>query len=124
MNYTDPRSVNLKAWEMLRELAGERPAQGQSAARAIEKALLAAEYPPEVARDIAFHLTDWLSDADFIVALSLFPERFTPEQIQHGVGNFLVHAPNHTAAAAKLFGFPVTDVFGIGALDVKAVSPQ
>jgi len=112
-------AVDLKVSEIFRELAGERDGQFQVAVRAIEQAL-SDEYPAEVARDISFHLTDWESDAAFIVALTLFPERFTPEEIRCGVSNFLVHAPNHTAAAAKLFGFPVTDVFGIGALDGRA----
>ncbi len=29
---------------------------------------------------------------------------------------FLIHAPNHIAAAAKLGGFPVSDVFEVGAV--------
>ena len=33
---------------------------------------------------------------------------------------FLIHAPNHIVAAAKLGGFPVSDVFEIGALSEKA----
>jgi hypothetical protein len=28
-----------------------------------------------------------------------------------------VHAPNHVAAAAKLGGWPIADIFEIGALD-------
>jgi len=71
----------------------------------------------EIARDIAFHLTDWHWESNFLVALTLFPERFTPDEIQSGVEAFMVHAPNHVAAAAKLWGFPVTDAFMIGALD-------
>ena len=101
---------------MLREVAGDRAGQFQVAGRAIEQAL-ADEYPVEIARDIAFHLTDWHWEADFIVALTLFPERFTPDEIRSGVEAFIVHAPNHVAAAAKLWGFPVTDAFEIGALD-------
>ena len=77
-------------------------------------------YPAEVAHDIAFHLTDCESDAAFIVAVTLSPERFTPDEIRSGVAAFIVHAPNHIAAAAKHGGFPVTDVFGIGALDKRA----
>jgi hypothetical protein len=34
---------------------------------------------------------------------------------------FLLHVPNHVAAAGKLFtGVPVTDVFGVGAVSEDA----
>lgn len=65
------------------------------------------------ARDIAFNLTDWASDAAFIVALQLFPERFTTDEIADGIENFLIHAPNHVSAAAVLSGHPAEDIFGI-----------
>ena len=58
------------------------------------------------ARDIAFHLSDWASDAAFIVAIQIFPERFTAAEIADGVEGFLIHAPNHVAAAAVLSGHP------------------
>jgi hypothetical protein len=64
------------------------------------------------ARDIGFHLSDWRSDAAFIVALHLFPERFTSDEIAEGVRAFVFNAPNHAAAAAALYGYPVEDVFG------------
>ncbi len=77
---------------------------------------LSSEHPELVAHDIAFHLLDWNAEAAFLVALQLFPDRFTPEQIREGVLNFLIHAPNHVAAAAKLGGWPVEDIFEVGAL--------
>lgn len=58
---------------------------------------------------IAFHLTDWNSDAAFIVCLHLFPERFTQEEIQAGVDLFLCHVPSHVIAAARLAGHPTED---------------
>ena len=58
---------------------------------------------------IAFHLTDWNADAAFIVALHLYPERFTPEEIEAGVGMLLSHVPSHVIAAARLAGHPVED---------------
>ncbi|MGH2548563.1 MAG: hypothetical protein ACRDHN_04190 [Thermomicrobiales bacterium] len=64
-------------------------------------------------RDIAFHLTDWAADAAFLVALHLFPERFTAEEIADGIESFLIHAPNHVAAAAVLSGWPPKDIFGV-----------
>jgi len=63
------------------------------------------------ADQIAFHLTDWNSDAAFIVALHLFPERFTPEEIEAAVDMFLVHVPAHVVAAARLAGHPTADIF-------------
>ena len=56
---------------------------------------------------LAFHLTDWNADAAFIVALHLYPERFTPEEIEAGVELFLRHVPGHVIAAARLGGYPV-----------------
>jgi hypothetical protein len=56
------------------------------------------------ALDIAFHMADWNSNAAFVVAVHLFPERFTPEEIEAGIGMFLTHAPNHIRAACGLTG--------------------
>ena len=60
---------------------------------------------------IAFHLTDWSNDAAFLVALHLFPERFSQEEIQEGVTSFLVHVPHHVIAAARLGGYSTEDIF-------------
>ena len=61
--------------------------------------------------DIAFHLADWNSDVAFLTALHLFPERFTKEEIESGIRLLIIHAPNHLAEAAKLFGCPVENIF-------------
>ena len=53
---------------------------------------------------IGFHLIDWQAEAAFLVALSLYPERFTDEEIQDGVEAFLIHAPSHVVEAARLAG--------------------
>ena len=63
------------------------------------------------AEDIAFHMADWNSDAAFIVAVHLFPERFTKEEIAAGIGLFLAHAPNHIRAACGLSGQYVWENF-------------
>ena len=76
-----------------------------------------AQLDVERAYDLAFHLSDWREDAAFLVAFALAPERFTPEEVEDGLGAFLVHAPNHVAAAAKLAGWPIADIFEVGALD-------
>ena len=61
--------------------------------------------------NIGFHLTDWNSDAAFLLALLLYPEEFSHEEIEEGIEGFLIHAPNHMASAAKLAGYPVQDIF-------------
>jgi hypothetical protein len=119
----NPRiSVVDQVMAIFRELGDERADQLAVStaipnAQAIIREALTRQYPGQVAHDIAFHLTDWQWDAAFIVALLLFPERFTPKQIRDGVERFAIHAPNHTAAAAKLCGWPVADIFEVGALD-------
>jgi hypothetical protein len=115
-------NVDQKVSAIFQELVGERAQQLKVAVPTAQKVIahaLAAEgeQPDKVAHDIAFHLTDWNTDVGFIVAVLLYPERFTAEEIQSGVEKFIVHAPNHIAAAAKLSGYPVADIFEIGALD-------
>ena len=39
-----------------------------------------------------------------IIALHLYPDRFTADEIQAGIGSFFVHAPFHIAEAAALAG--------------------
>ena len=72
---------------------------------------ISSEHELEVAAEIGFHLGDWQSEAAFLVALHLFPERFTPEDIREGVEAFLIHAPHHIIAAARLAGHPTDDIF-------------
>jgi len=114
-------SVQQKVAALFAELAGERTARlGEPAAQETRDRLanaLSADYPPDTAREIAFHLVDWHTDAAFMMAVHLFPERFTPEELVAGADMLLIHAPNHLAAAAKLAGHPIQDVFEIGVLD-------
>jgi hypothetical protein len=111
-------TVRKKVMAIFRELAGERAARlgepGVQVTRDTLARALSADYRPNSASDIAFHLVDWHSDAAFIMAVQLFPERFTPDELVTGVDMLLIHAPNHLAAAAKLAGHPIQDVFEIG----------
>lgn len=114
--------VHQKVQDIFRELAGSRATQlgrtmATPAAQAMIQEAVSAGREEGIAHDIAFHLTDWGSDAAFIVAVQLYPERFTKEEIEQGVLDFLIHAPNHVAAAAKLADWPITDVFKVGAID-------
>jgi hypothetical protein len=72
---------------------------------------LKADYGEIGAQEIAFHLHDWIGDAEFLVQLHENPNRFTPEEIKQEVMNHLVYAPNHLAAAALISGNPVKDIF-------------
>lgn len=114
-------TVRKKVEAIFAEMAGKRTARlGEPGAQATRDTLasaLSADYAPDTARDIAFHLVDWHTEAAFIIAVYLFPERFTPEELAAGADMLLIHAPNHLAAAAKLAGRPIQDVFEIGVLD-------
>jgi len=77
-----------------------------------------AELSVEIARDVSFHMTDWLDDLALYVDFCRNPLAFSPAQVNDLLIKFLVHVPNHVAAASKLYtDIPVTDVFGIGATD-------
>jgi hypothetical protein len=79
---------------------------------------MAEDYEIDMASAIAFHMADWNWDAALIVALHLYPERFTGPEIAEGVRRFLTHAPNHIRAACKLTGYYVwDDVSGDDATD-------
>ncbi len=111
----------LKVDDIFRELVGDRvirvdPSRHNADVIAIIARALSPTPGDRKAYDIAFHLSDWASEAAFIVALQLFPERFSPAEIASGVDRFLVHAPNHIAAAAALSGQPIEDIFEVGAL--------
>ena len=99
--------VREKVQQIFVELVGDRAEHldgckiSTRARSAIEKSLVA-DHGNENAEKIAMHMADWNDDAAFIVALHLFPERFTPEEIETGIGMFLIHAPNHIRAACEL----------------------
>ncbi len=96
---SDPfKTVESKVRDIFVEMVGERANRLDGSivsvlAKDAATAALVEEYGIETAADIAFHMTDWNWDAAFIVALHLFPERFTAEEICAGFGMFLVHAP-------------------------------
>ena len=93
------------------------PPDAASVRAAIEKAIrIEAGVPEAVAREIAFHLTDWLDDLVDYHAFCEAPEKLSTQAIEKLLTDFLVHVPNHVAAASKLLtGIPVTDIFGVGA---------
>ena len=114
-----PNSVEEKVEQIFRELVGDRVKNLDSSsfssavASTITAALCDEDSDKEILTkdEIAFHLTDWNGDAAFIVALLLFPERFSKEEIQDGVESCLIHIPQHILAAARLGGYPAEDIF-------------
>jgi hypothetical protein len=115
MNRTEPDGY-LKAKSILAEAFPERmdrldPDKLATEARGAIESALSEEFGSEKASEIAFHMVDWNSEAAFILALHLFPEKFTKDEIDDGIQRFLIHAPSHVAEAAQLFGLPVSDIF-------------
>jgi hypothetical protein len=70
-----------------------------------------------IANDIAFHLTDWLDELEKYVEFCSNPGKLTDEEIDKLLIAFLIHAPNHLAAASKLYlDIPVSDIFDVNAI--------
>lgn len=64
--------------------------------------------------DSAFHMLDWLDDLRAFAAFCEQPDSYTDEQLHKLLTSFLIHVPNHVAAAAKIYAdYPVSDVFKI-----------
>jgi hypothetical protein len=73
---------------------------------------------PGIAREIAFHMTDWDHNVDDLVKLYERPESFSDDEILSIIIQFLAHVPNHVAAAKKLAGMgPIEDIFKVGVLE-------
>jgi hypothetical protein len=71
--------------------------------------------PPEVCRDIGFHMADWLDEYEQLGRVFDMSQNLSNEEIQEIIGRFLIHAPHHINAAKKLSGYgPTEDVFGVG----------
>jgi hypothetical protein len=109
-------SVRAKVDAIFVEIAGPRAEQlrgGIPARRANDLLgqVLAGAGDPLKGDELAFHLVDWNSDAAFLVAFLLFPERFTAEELLAGVDMFLVHVPAHVLAAARLGRYEARDIF-------------
>jgi hypothetical protein len=111
-------SVREKVSAIFSKLTQERACNLEAtiSARKINEVLTAAlseKYPVEVADQIAFNLVDWNSSAAFLVALHLFPENFTPEEIRAGVDLLLIDVPSHMITAARLGNYSAEDISGL-----------
>lgn len=106
----DPiETVRQKVAAIFAELVGDRASRldGSVLAEPAMSTIAATfrqRYGDKKAAEIGLHMADWNSDAAFVVAVHLFPERFTSDEIEAGVGMFLVHAPNHIRAACGITG--------------------
>jgi hypothetical protein len=60
---------------------------------------------------LGMHMSDWAGDGAFLLALHLFPDQFTDEEVRDGVARFLAHAPNHIRAACGITGSYVWEDF-------------
>ncbi len=75
------------------------------------KAIVTREYGARKASTLGMHMSEWNADAAFIVALHLYPDRFTDKEIRTGIELFLAHAPNHIRAACQITGQYVWENF-------------
>lgn len=95
--------------------------QAKIRARLEAVAVAQADLSVKDARDVAFHLTDWLEDLDAFSNFLQHPDGLPPGEINSMLIKFLVHVPNHLAAAAKLYAdAPVSDIFGVGSVSGEA----
>lgn len=112
-------SVTKKVNAIFNEMAGDRASAllGNMPARAANDILgkaLSSGCALEKADEMAFHLVDWNSDAAFLVAFMLYPERFTSDELSAATDMFLIHVPAHVMAAARLGGYEALDIFEDG----------
>lgn len=80
----------------------------------IEKALVLEGYEVDKAKDISFHMTDWLDDLQELIKFYNDPNKISSEEIEELLMDFLVHVPNHLAAASKLMlDIEITNIFDV-----------
>jgi len=89
--------------------------------KSIEAALNANAEGEEIpASEISFHLTDWLDDLRRLQGYFNDPDSLAPDEIEKLLYDFLLHVPNHLAAASKLLcDTPVSDIFEVGAIECE-----
>lgn len=125
-----PENFRKKVETIFSEMAGPARAQWLNAATPsrcigqIAKAIASQSgYANETAANIAINVADWQADAAFLVALHLFPERFSDQEIDEAVRSLLLHVPAHVIAAARLAGHPTDDIFAEPAAQARPVAP-
>jgi hypothetical protein len=81
--------------------------QRQRAARKAIEVALAKSHGERDARKIAFHLSQWLEEAAFLVALSLDPKKFSKAEVEAGVSSVLTNVLDDMWDAALVAGYPL-----------------
>ena len=82
----------------------------------LKKAFLEMEIDQEKIDLAIFHLVDWLDDMSRWNAFCKNPKSINSEKTCKLILDFLIHVPNHLAAASKLvLDMPVSDIFEVGA---------
>ena len=111
-------SFRQKVDKIFEELAGPERAKWLAAGKPSRCMFQIAEavssqsgYPEKIGWEIGMHAADWKSDAAFLVALHLFPERFTDEEIDEAVRSLFIHLPAHIIAGARLAGYSTENYF-------------
>ncbi|MEZ0385798.1 MAG: hypothetical protein ACAI34_01930 [Verrucomicrobium sp.] len=77
---------------------------GQELAERVSR-VFAERFGQEKAREFAIHVTGFPSDTAFLVALFLFPERFTDDEVAAGIRCFGIEASHHAVAIAKMLNY-------------------
>jgi hypothetical protein len=114
MRNDEIHQVYFKANHIFREFFGDKTCNIPDVQDRIAKAVAEGSSKKKFLKngwEIGFHLMDWHGDAEFLIALSLFPERFTDAEIRQGVLWFLVHAGYHIPKAARLIMVPIRSHF-------------
>ena len=112
----DYKRLRAKVARLLAKAPIRRVKQGQAEPdltgprEALRKALQR-QYGNESAKRLAIHLMDWTYDAAFLLAVAMYPERFSANELRCGVDMLLVHVPNHVAAAAKISENKCSDIW-------------
>ena len=103
------KSARRKVEEIFNAAFGENAVRVFSAQNVghtmhVVKQAFASEMDSKKAEELAFNMADWGSDAAFIVALHLFPERFTAEEIRGATSALAFHLPYHVTNVADALG--------------------
>ena len=81
----------------------------------LQRALVSDGLSERKARDIAFHMLDWLKDLDALHRIYRRITGMTDREVCGVVTGFLVHAAHHIDAAKFLYGLGApSDLFNIG----------
>ena len=115
-------SFRVKVSKIFAELVGDRAsALDPSKHNKIVQSLIASSFKSDLGKEkadlLGFHMADWNGSAAFMVALHLFPERFTKKEIEAGVISVLLEVTDHIVAASTIDGMPIEDTFEVGVLN-------